>query len=191
MLSQKPVLQRILPVLLLATVAAYAGRAWADDAVRCDGKLMGMGQSRIEVLKYCGEPQDKMSFLDERVTHTRLSTLQQGTTQFTRSTGSYVETSRDTATPAPAGERGQNTKNGGVTTLPQTHQHDESRIVQNQTETVVGSYLTLTTFWECKKVSVYVDEYVYNFGSGKFMTFFRFENGRVRGITYGEYGFQR
>lgn len=174
----------ILSCLLLT---GYVG---ADDAMRCDGKLMNIGQSRIEVLKYCGQPQDQIAFLDERTTHTRLSVFQQGMTQFTRSTGSYVETSRDTvvsASPPPAGAR--DTKQGGVTTLPQTHTHDETRVAQNNTEVVSGSYMTLSTFWECKKVSVFVDEYVYNFGAGKFLTFVRFENGRVKSIRYGEYGF--
>lgn len=180
---------RFLSGSLIAMLVFYAGNAGADDAVRCDGKLIMVGQSRIEVLKYCGEPQDRLAYLDERVTHTRLSTFQQGMTQFTRSTGSYVETSRDTVTSAPAVDRAQNSKTGGIITLPQTHQHDETRVAQNNTETAVGSYVTLSTFWECKKVSVYIDEYVYNFGAGKFLTFVRFENGRVRGIKYGEYGF--
>jgi Protein of unknown function (DUF2845) len=185
-------LPRFFAGALISTLILYAGHAGADDAVRCDGKLMMVGQSRIEVLKYCGEPQDRLAYLDERVTHTRLSNFQQGMTQFTRSTGSYVETSRDTVVSTPATTpvaTDRNTKQGGVTTLPQTHTHDETRVTQNNTETVSGSYITLSTFWECKKVSVYVDEYVYNFGSGKFLTFVRFENGRVRSIKYGEYGF--
>ncbi|MBN8222920.1 MAG: DUF2845 domain-containing protein [Spirochaetes bacterium] len=179
------------PVLwgVILCAGFYAGHAGAEDAVRCDGKLMNIGQSRIEVLRYCGEPQDRLAFLDERVTHTRLSVMQQGTTQFTRSTGSYVETSRDTVVSNPAVDRAQNSKTGGTVTLPQTHVHDESRVTQTNTETTTGSYLTLSTFWECKKVSVYVDEYVYNFGSGKFLTYLRFENGRVKSIRYGEYGF--
>lgn len=172
------------PILATLLLPVHTG---ADEAVRCDGKLMMVGQSRIEVLKYCGEPQDRTSFLDERTTHTRLSVFQQGSTQFTRSTGSYVETSRDTVVSTPASDR--NSKPGGVTTLPQTHTHDESRVATNQTETVAGSYMTLSTFWECKKATVFVDEFVYNFGTGKFLTFVRFENGRVKNIKYGEYGF--
>lgn len=180
-------MQRIFSITLISAILLLTRHTGADDAVRCDGKLMMVGQSRIEVLKYCGEPQDRTSFLDERTTHTRLSVFQQGSTQFTRSTGSYLETSRDTVVSTPASDR--NTKPGGVTTLPQTHTHDESRISTNQTETISGSYMTLSTFWECKKATVFVDEYVYNFGSGKFLTFVRFENGRVKNIKYGEYGF--
>lgn len=173
-------------IALICLLALCTGGASANEAVRCDGKLMMVGQSRLEVLKYCGEPQDRLGYLDHRVTHTRLSLFQQGSTQFTRSTGSYVETSRDTVTSPAAADRA---KNGSLVTLPQTHQHDEMRATQNQTETVSGSYVTLSTFWECRKSSVYVDEYSYNFGAGKFLTFFRFENGRVHSIRFGEYGF--
>jgi hypothetical protein len=174
---------------LICLSAFYFGRLRADEAVRCDGRLMAVGQSRIEVLKYCGEPQDRISYLDERVTHTRFATIQQGTTRFMRSTGYYIETSRDTVVSTPASDRAPNSKTGGEATLPQTHQHDERKVTQNETEVVSGSYVTISTYWECKKVSVYVDEYVYNFGAGKFLTFVRFENGRVKEIKYGEYGF--
>lgn len=172
---------------LISAAMLLTTHSGADEALRCDGKLMMVGQSRIEVLKYCGEPQDRTSFLDERTVHTRLSVMQQGMTQFTRSTGSYTETSRETVVLTPASDR--NSKQGGVTTLPQTHTHDESRVSTTQTETISGSYVTLSTFWECKKNSVFVDEFVYNFGTGKFLTFVRFENGRVKNIKYGEYGF--
>jgi len=173
---------------MMGVSLTLAGRVAANDPVRCDGKLMGIGQSRLEVLRYCGEPQDRISFLDERTTHTRLALLQQGTTKFTSSTGSYTETSRETVTQAPVSDK-NHPERGGVVTLPQTHQHDVTRVTQNNTETVTGSYLTLSSFWECKKVTVYVEEYVYNFGAGKFLTFMSFENGRVKGIRYGEYGF--
>lgn len=175
---------------LLVVAAFYTAPVAAGDAMRCDGRLVDVGQSRIEVLKYCGQPQDSTSFLDESTVHTRLSVFQQGRMEFTRSTGSYTETVRE-AVPAtaPSATSDRNTKQGGVTTLPQTHTHDISRIVTNQTETVSGSYMVLSTFWECKKSTVFVDEFVYNFGTGKFLTFVRFENGRVKSIRYGEYGF--
>jgi hypothetical protein len=178
----------MLLMVMAVTGLVLTGNAGANDPIRCDGKLMGIGQSRLEVLRYCGEPQDRISFLDERTTHTRLALLQQGTTKFTSST-SYTETSRETVTQVPVGDKGHSGERGGVVTLPQTHQHDVTRVTQNNTETVTGSYLTLSTFWECKKVTVYVEEYIYNFGAGKFLTFMSFENGRVKGIRYGEYGF--
>lgn len=184
-------------IFLLAALPGQ--KANADDAVRCNGKLMGAGQSRIEVLKYCGEPQDRISFLDERVTHTRLSVMQQGTTQFTRKTGYYVETSRDavsstnvsTNSSVSAGRENKNDAAGatGTTALTQDHRHDENRITQIQEDNSVSSYLTLSTYWECKKNTVHVDEFVYNFGAGKFLTHVRFENGRVKDIKYGDYGF--
>jgi hypothetical protein len=182
-------------------LAGFAGnQVHSDDAVRCNGKLMGAGQARMEVLKYCGEPQDRLSFLDERITHTRMSVMQRGTTQFTRSTGYYVDTSRDavsstnvstTSTTTGGGHDSKNntTVTTGTTTLTQNHTHDENRVMQSVEEQTVSNYVTLSTFWECKKNTVQVDEFVYNFGAGKFLTFVRFENGRVKDIKYGEYGF--
>jgi hypothetical protein len=61
--------------------------------------------------------------------------------------------------------------------------------MQTQEDQGVSNYVTLSSFWECKKNTVQVDEFVYNFGAGKFLTFVRFENGRVKDIKYGEYGF--
>lgn len=186
---------------LVLLAALFAGHvANADDAVRCDGKLMAAGQARIEVLKYCGEPQDKLSFLDERITHTRMSVLQQGTSRITRRTGYYVDTSRDavtstsvstTATTTGGGHEGKNNAavTTGTTTLTQNHTHDENRVMQSVDEQSVSNYVTVSTFWECRKNTVQVDEFVYNFGAGKFLTFVRFENGRVKDIKYGEYGF--
>lgn len=181
-------------------VALPSQNTYPDDAVRCSGKLMGAGQARIEVLKYCGEPQDKLSFLDERVTHTRMSVMQRGTTQFTRSTGYYVDSSRDAvsstsvttnSTTTGGGHESKNTTavTTGTTTLTQDHTHDENRVLQTYQEQSTTNYVTLSTFWECKKTTVQVDEFVYNFGTGKFLTYVRFENGRVKDIKFGEYGF--
>lgn len=186
-------------VAILLAILFTGQPAYPDDAVRCDGKLMGAGQARMEVLKYCGEPQDRLSFLDERITHTRMSVLQQGTTRFTRRTGYYVESSRDavsstsasTTTTTTGGHEGKNhaSVSTGTTTLAQNHTHDETRVSHFQEDHSVTNYVTLSTFWECKKNTVQVDEFVYNFGAGKFLTFVRFENGRVKDIKYGEYGF--
>lgn len=170
---------------VLATLSANN-----DEQIRCDGKLLGAGRSRLEVLRYCGEPQDKVAFLDERVIHRRFSNVIVGTFRETRQTGTYVDTSRsavapdtshrDKEPPVLAGQQPQS--------VPQ-HQHDERRIVTDTTVLSQSSYTLLSSYWECQKQSVFVDEYTYNFGSGKFMTFVRFENGRVKNIKFGEYGF--
>lgn len=189
MLFLKPLARPLLIANVLALLVLAAARfLHADDAVRCDGKLLGAGRSRIEVLHYCGEPQDRISYLDERTMHTRYSVFYQGTMQFTRSTGTYAETSRDVVTTTGTSKEG-NDRAGREVVLPQTHQHDESRIVQSQQEQSYSSYASLSTYWECKKVSLWIDEYTYNFGTGKFMTYVRFENGRIKDIRYGEYGF--
>lgn len=163
-----------------------------DEQIRCDGKLLGAGRSRLEVVRYCGEPQDKVAFLDERVIHRRFSNLLVGTLRETRQTGTYVDTSRSavgTDTPPRDKEQpmlaGQQRQQQSVP----AHQHDERRIVTDTTTISQSSYTLLSSYWECQKRSVFVDEYTYNFGSGKFMTFVRFENGRVKEIKFGEYGF--
>ncbi len=176
----------LLPISVLATLSANN-----DEQIRCDGKLLGAGRSRIEVLRYCGEPQDKVAFLDERVIHRRFSNVIVGTFRETRQTGTYVDTSRsavapdtsqrDKEPPVLAGQQPQQS-------VPQ-HQHDERRIVTDTTVLSQSSYTLVSSYWECQKQSVFVDEYTYNFGSGKFMTFVRFENGRVKNIKFGEYGF--
>ena len=164
----------------------------SEERIRCDGKLLGAGRSRLEVLRYCGEPQDKVAFLDERVIHRRFSNLLVGTFRETRQTGTYIDTSRsavsadnpqrDKEQPVLAGQQPQHQS------VP-AHQHDERRIVTDTTTISQNSYTLLSSYWECQKQSVFVDEYTYNFGSGKFITFVRFENGRVKEIKFGEYGF--
>jgi hypothetical protein len=177
------------------TLTAMIGMIWlsgsanADEAVRCDGRLLGIGRSRLEVLRYCGEPQDRISYLDERTTHARFAVLQQGTTQFTRQTGSYIETARDSTTTTTQHSEGDAKREGQPIVLGQTHQHDESKIIQEDNTRITSSYLTLSTYWECKKRTLHVEEFTYNFGAGKFLTFMHFENGRIKAIKYGEYGF--
>ncbi|AFM10935.1 DUF2845 domain-containing protein [Turneriella parva] len=175
-------------LFLAATVLATLS-ANNDEQIRCDGKLLGAGRSRLEVLRYCGEPQDKVAFLDERVIHRRFSNVLVGSFRETRQTGTYVDTSRSAVStetnprdkePVLAGQQPQQVP---------AHQHDERRIVTDTTVVSQSSYTLLSSYWECQKQSVFVDEYTYNFGSGKFMTFVRFENGRVKSIKFGEYGF--
>jgi hypothetical protein len=167
-------------LILLSLVATLS--VHTDEDMRCDGKLLGPGRSRIEVLKYCGEPQDKISFLDEKVNHRRYSEVLVGTFRETRQTGTYVETSRNTVS-SDAGQRPKEAERNPVQALP-THTHDETKTVVSQ-----SNYTILSSYWDCQKSTVYIDEYVYNFGTGKFMTFVRFENGRVKAIKFGEYGF--
>jgi hypothetical protein len=176
---------------VLATLSANN-----DEQIRCDGKLLGAGRSRLEVLRYCGEPQDKVAFLDERVIHRRFSNLLVGSFRETRQTGTYVDSSRtaiapdtnqrDKEPPVLAGQQPPSVQ--PHQSVPQ-HQHDDRRIVTDTTVVSQSSYTLLSSYWECQKQSVFVDEYTYNFGSGKFMTFVRFENGRVKNIKFGEYGF--
>lgn len=158
-----------------------------DEEMRCDGKLLGPGRSRIEVLKYCGEPQDKISYLDEKVNHRRYSEVLVGTFRETRQTGTYVETSRNTVSSDP-GQRSKEAERNPVQALP-THTHDETKIVTDTTVVSQSNYTVLSSYWDCQKSTAYIDEYTYNFGTGKFMTFVRFENGRVKSIKFGEYGF--
>jgi len=178
-----PALRLLAFVALLSTLSLHT-----EDDMRCDGKLVGLGRSRIEVLKYCGEPQDKIAYLDEKILHRRMAEVMVGTTRETRQTGSYVETSRTSVSSNPK-ERPNDAERGGTQQLP-THTHDESRVVNTSTTVTQSSYAIMSMFWECKKTTVYVDEYTYNLGTGKFMTFIRFENGRLQSIRYGEYGFQ-
>lgn len=178
----------VIPALVFATLSANN-----DEQIRCDGKLLGAGRSRLEVLRYCGEPQDKVAFLDERVIHRRFSNVLVGSFRETRQTGTYVDTSRSAVAPdAPGRDKDVPVLSGqsahGNAAVP-AHQHDERRIVTDTTVISQSSYTLLSSYWECQKQSVFVDEYTYNFGSGKFMTFVRFENGRVKNIKFGEYGF--
>jgi len=177
----------LLPALVFAMLSANN-----DEQIRCDGKLLGTGRSRLEVLRYCGEPQDKVAFLDERVIHRRFSNVLVGTFRETRQTGTYVDTSRSAVgTDTPQRDKEQPVLAGQQPAhqLVPAHQHDERRIVTDTTTISQSSYTLLSSYWECQKQSVFVDEYTYNFGSGKFMTFVRFENGRVKDIKFGEYGF--
>lgn len=167
---------------LIATLSVHT-----DEEIRCDGKLLGPGRSRIEVLKYCGEPQDKISFLDEKVNHRRYSEVMVGSFRETRQTGTYVETSRNTVSSDP-GQRSKEAERNPVQTLG-THTHDETKIVTDTTVVSQSNYTVLSSYWDCQKSTAYIDEYTYNFGTGKFMTFVRFENGRVKAIKFGEYGF--
>ena len=178
----------VIPALVFATLSANN-----DEQIRCDGKLLGAGRSRLEVLRYCGEPQDKVAFLDERVIHRRFSNVLVGTFRETRQTGTYVDTSRSAVTPDAPGRDKETPALSGQSAQPNqpvpAHQHDERRVVTDTTVVSQSSYTLLSSYWECQKQSVFVDEYTYNFGSGKFMTFVRFENGRVKNIKFGEYGF--
>lgn len=178
----------VISALVFATLSANN-----DEQIRCDGKLLGAGRSRLEVLRYCGEPQDKVAFLDERVTHRRFSNVLVGSFRETRQTGTYVDTSRSAVPPdAPGRDKevpvlaGQSSH--ASPSVP-AHEHDDRRIVNDTTVVSQSSYTVVSSYWECQKQSVLVDEYTYNFGSGKIMTFVRFENGRIRSIKFGEYGF--
>lgn len=182
-------------ILFLAVAVFATLSAHNDEQIRCDGKLLGAGRSRLEVLRYCGEPHDKVAFLDERVIHRRFSNVLVGTFRETRQTGTYVDTSRSAITPESNSREkeqpplaGQQQPVQSQQLVPQ-HQHDDRRIVTDTTVISQSSYTVLSSYWECQKQSVYVDEYTYNFGTGKFMTFVRFENGRVKNIKFGEYGF--
>jgi|GEM_PF-2680818 len=174
-----------IPLILLSLFFTLS--IHTDEEMRCDGKLLGPGRSRIEVLKYCGEPQDKISYLDEKVNHRRYSEVLVGTFRETRQTGTYVETSRN-AVSADAGQRSKEAERNPVQSLP-THTHDETKIVTDTTVVSQSNYTILSSYWDCQKSTAYIDEYTYNFGTGKFMTFVRFENGRVKSIKFGEYGF--
>ncbi len=172
-------------LILLSLVATLS--VHTDEEIRCDGRLLGPGRSRIEVLKYCGEPQDKISYLDEKVNHRRYSEVLVGTFRETRQTGTYTETSRNTVS-NDAAQRPKEAERNPVQALP-THTHEESKIITNTTVVSQNNYTILSSYWDCQKSTVYIDEYTYNFGTGKFMTFVRFENGRIKGIKFGEYGF--
>ena len=158
-----------------------------EDEIRCDGKLLGVGRSRIEVLRYCGEPQDRLAYLDEKVLHRRFAEVMVGNFRETRQTGTYTETNRNTVSADPA-VRGKDAERQGPQPMA-SHTHEESKIVTETTTVSQSSYTVLSSYWDCQKTTVYVDEYIYNFGTGKFMTFVRFENGRVKAIKFGEYGF--
>jgi len=166
---------------LLLTLSAHS-----EETIRCDGKLLGPGRSRIEVLRYCGEPQDKIAYLDEKVIHRRMANVIVGSFRETRQTGTYTETSRNTVS---HDEPRQKESDRPVAQSMPTHTHDETKIVTDTTVVSQSSYTVLSSYWDCMKSTVYVDEYTYNFGTGKFMTFVRFENGRVKSIKFGEYGF--
>ncbi|MFZ5630096.1 MAG: DUF2845 domain-containing protein [Spirochaetota bacterium] len=184
-------------VLLLFACVLATLSANSDEQIRCDGKLLGVGRSRLEVLRYCGEPQDKVAFLDERVIHRRFSDVLVGSSRETRRTGTYTDTSRSAVSTEPSQRDKEPPVLAGQqpyqSVPPQqsvpAHQHDERRIITDTTFVSQSSYTHLSSYWECQKQSVYVDEYTYNFGTGKFMTFVRFENGRVKNIRFGEYGF--
>ena len=45
--------------LVMVAVLALAGAAAAADSMRCGSKVISVGMSMSEVLKYCGEPASK------------------------------------------------------------------------------------------------------------------------------------
>ena len=202
-----------LGVALVSVVAVFPARA--DDSLRCEGRLVTVGSSALELVEKCGEPSMREERLVEHATAVPLDGSSGGVREV-RVT-SVVE--RWTYNFGPdrfievvtlEGGRVRNVKSGGYGYAPgsvpdpsrctgSVHVHDTSvdvlgkcgeptmRDSRSVQRTTIVSDSTGTGQME-KQVTVTVETWTYDLGPGRLLLLVTLDGGRVISVERGGYG---
>ena len=169
----------------------------ADDSVRCDGRLLELNDPRIKVLKYCGEPSDRVDYKRHTFIHNRYINLKTKNIRSKLLVDRFVIEFNDTE------DYYQeltlfNHKH-------HTHQHitshfDNTKKLVIETKSVIRKHNIFNdslfndldhenSTWKCLKMSDEYNDWIYNLGPGKFIRIITFRNGKIWNIESGDYGF--
>ena len=194
----------------LAALALCAGVARADGSLRCGGRLVSVGDARIDLLGRCGEPALRDRRLDERwegVTDgtkgqgrrtttvieewtydfgpfklTRIATLKNGTLADIR-TGGYGY--GGSAKPA-AQECSEQSVSVGERTSDVLAKCGEPAWKDTRQEEISQRLQT----GQVQKTLITIEEWTYDLGPTRFVRIFTFRNGTLSDIRTGGYGYE-
>ncbi len=152
------------------------------EGLRCDGRLVGLGEHRYVVRARCGEPTDASERSRFVVSHDRYVLLER----------SYRLGHRFRVRYADAGAY----RHALVRYRSGLHDHD--LLVSERTELPGGGTLDVTRYWDpgrgpfvwrCSFEEEHLTEWVYDRGPTEFIHILTFRNGRLVRVETGGYGF--
>lgn len=191
----------LIRVLLLLLIGSwFVDSAWA---LRCNGRLVHAGDHQIEVLAKCGEPLWRERWEDDVYERRFFDTLERRSQvmeewvydfgphrllyllRFRNGRLVEITTGDRASTMAVDSCRDGHTLRVGDTKVEVIRKcgppaHSDSRL--DEQLLVVDPQRALRT-------TIRVDEWTYNFGPRRFLLHLTFENGRVKRIETGSYGF--
>jgi len=189
--------------LLTSCLCLFASQS--AFALRCDGGLVAEGDTKLSVLKKCGEPTWIDRWSEEAIQHPdtdfehRVAGINErwiynpGPTQFLRiisfkgSRVFSIETGSRGFSLVPGPRRCDfNTLSLGISSYEVAAQCGEPDLKEQRYETV-----TQKIAGGRKQVTVLVDEWTFNLGPTRFIRILIFYNGNLVDISLGEKGFSR
>lgn len=203
--------------ILMAALALCAGEARADGSLRCGGRLVSVGDARIDLLGRCGEPTLREGRVDERWEAATDGAAGQGRRVTTaieewtydfgpRSFAAVVTLANgritriaDLSYGYASGERkpariararcDPDKVHAGDAKLDILARCGEPALVDAWDE--VRGLLEAGAPGEAsgKTVTVHLEVWTYDLGPNQFVRFVHLENGRVTGVSTGTYGY--